>query len=282
MAQRPAVPPNLPPSRLPGELRERLFRHFRSAVITGLLTLIPLFVTLWILGFLYGRFTSFTYPIAYRLVDYLAGRNAAHFNPKIIARYTAPVLSVIISLAIIYLLGLLSGFVVGRQLLNRVEHLVENLPLIKGIYGTTKQVIGVFRKGGGGSGFQRVVLMEFPRRGIWTVAFVTGTITDTVSGESFVSVFIPMTPNPTSGFFQMVPVAQVRNTDWTVDQGIKIVLSGGLLAPGELNFGSATPPVVAPVNASPVVIPPVIALDDSPDDALIPQSAASEPAQSND
>ncbi len=121
--------------------------------------------------------------------------------------------------------------------IEAVEHFIENLPLVKSIYGTTKQVIGVFRQGSGGAGFQRVVLVEFPRPEIWTIGFVTNTIVDTSTDTKMVCVFIPMTPNPTSGFFQIVPLSQIRETDWTVDQGIKIILSGGLLAPATLNLG---------------------------------------------
>ena len=101
--------------------------------------------------------------------------------------------------------------------------------------------MGVFRQGSGGHGFQRVVLVQFPRLGTWSVAFVTNTVQDPVSAQALVCVFIPMTPNPTSGFFQMFPEADVRPTDWTIDMGIKIILSGGLLAPGNLQ---SQPPAV--------------------------------------
>jgi uncharacterized membrane protein len=161
-------------------------------------------------------------------------------------RYSmSSVFAVLFSLLIIYLLGLLGSFFIGRQILAQVEHFIENLPLIKGIYGTTKQVMAVFRQSGGGSGFQRVVLVQFPREGTWTIAFVTNTVRDgtpeaaVAEGRKLVCCFIPMTPNPTSGFFQMFPEEQVRNTDWSVDLGIKIVLSGGLLAPQDLGRKSA-------------------------------------------
>ena len=218
-------------------------RHMQSVFIGGFVVLIPLLVTLYIVSFIYHFATGFSYPVAkWMLRANIFGRVAPIDTTKA-AGYLAPLLAVLLTVAFIYLIGVLSTFVIGRRILNGVDRFVENLPLLKGIYGTTKQVIGVFRQSGGGSGFQRVVLVEFPRHGLWTIAFVTNEITDTSRGEKYVTIFIPMTPNPTSGFFQMVLEQEVRNTDWTVDQGIKIVLSGGLLAPSALNFGenAATP-----------------------------------------
>jgi uncharacterized membrane protein len=191
--------------------------------------------------------TFFTDKPANWISDHIFGDVATGFTPYL-RNITAATAAVLISLLIVYLLGLLGSFFIGRQILAQVEHFIENLPLIKGIYGTTKQVIAVFRKGGGGAGFQRVVLVEFPRQGTWTVAFVTNTVHDAATGN-LVCCFIPMTPNPTSGFFQMFPEDQVRNTDWSVDLGIKIVLSGGLLAPHELHSHAAN--TEAPLFAPP-------------------------------
>jgi uncharacterized membrane protein len=214
-------------------------RHLQSVFIGGFVVLIPLLVTLYIVSFIYHFATGFSYPVAqWMLKSNIFGRVAPIDTTKA-AAFLAPVLAVLLTAGFIYLIGALSTFVIGRQILNGLDKFVGNLPLLKGIYGTTKQVIGVFRQSGGGAGFQRVVLVEFPRRGLWTIAFVTNEITDTSCGDKYVSIFIPMTPNPTSGFFQMVLENDVRNTDWTVDQGIKIVLSGGLLAPSAMNFGEA-------------------------------------------
>jgi len=218
-------------------LRERspILAHLRKSMLTGLLTAIPLFITIYILSILYGFATKFTQPLAQYLVNRLyteSGESASAFS-NFLKATTSAGLAIAIALVIVYVLGLLGTFFIGRQILAQIEHFIGNLPLIKGIYGTTKQVMAVFRQGGGGSGFQRVVLVEFPRKGTWTLAFVTNTVHDAQIGK-LVCCFIPMTPNPTSGFFQMFPEDQVRTTDWTVDMGIKIVLSGGLLAPREL------------------------------------------------
>ncbi len=237
----PGLPPGTPPKTpQSGGFR----RHMQSVFIGGFVVLIPLLVTLYIVSFLYHFATGFSYPVAkWMLQAHVFGRFVPIDTSKA-AGYLAPVLAVLLTVGFIYIIGILSTFVIGRQILNGLDRFVENLPLLKGIYGTTKQVIGVFRQSGGGAGFQRVVLVEFPRRGLWTIAFVTNEITDTSCGKKYVTIFIPMTPNPTSGFFQMVLEDEVRNTDWTVDQGIKIVLSGGLLAPTKLNFGDTAAPAI--------------------------------------
>jgi uncharacterized membrane protein len=239
-------------------LRERspVLAHLRSIFVAGLLTAIPIFITVYIISFFYGLVTRFTTTPANWIVDHLMGSSNQGYM-EYLRTATSATFAVLISLLIVYILGLLGSFFLGRQILAQFEHFIENLPLIKGIYATTKQVMSVFRQGGGGTAFQRVVLVEFPRQGTWTIAFVTNTVLDSrpmppsPAGSSvgdagampataaaprrLICCFIPMTPNPTSGFFQMFPEDQVRDTDWTVDLGIKIVLSGGLLAPHELH-----------------------------------------------
>ncbi len=226
-----ANPPSAPRSE------SGFLRHMKSIFIGGLIALIPLFVSLWILGILFNLATGFSYPIARLVANSDFFQHIVHLNNKTAIHIVSYILALIFFVAMVYIIGLLGSLVVGRQLLNMVDNFIENLPLLKGIYGTTKQVISVFRQGGGGAGFQRVVLVEFPRLGCWTLAFVTNEVTDSNCGQRYLTVFIPMTPNPTSGFFQFFPAESVRETDWTVDQGIKIVLSGGMLAPKELHFG---------------------------------------------
>jgi len=236
-------PSHIPPATLDhaakrrkAPLRERspVLAHLRSVFFAGLLTAIPLFITVYIIGFFYAFLTKYTQLPAVWIVElfFPASDSLAYAKSAVAATF-----AVLMSLLLVYVMGLLGTFLICRQILAYFEHFIENLPLIKGIYGTTKQVMAVFRKDGGGAGFQRVVLVQFPREGTWTVAFVTNTVQDPTAPPPgrLICCFIPMTPNPTSGFFQMFPENQVRDTDWSVDMGIKIVLSGGLLAPEVLH-----------------------------------------------
>jgi uncharacterized membrane protein len=243
------ITPGGAPAAEPLKARSPILRHIRAVLITGLISAIPLFITVSILAILYGQVTKFTQPPADWIADQLLSPLAGHWiSPENLRWVTTPFLAILISLLLVYILGLLGTFFIGRKTLAHLEHFISNLPLIKGIYGTTKQVMAVFRQGGGGAGFQRVVLVQFPRLGTWTVAFVTNSVHDVATNQTLVCCFIPMTPNPTSGFFQMFPEPDVRNTDWTVDMGIKIVLSGGLLAPPRLDVAHLpTTPTAVPV-----------------------------------
>ncbi len=227
-------------------------RHLRSVMIAGLLTLIPLAVSAFIVFTIFNWFTLPSRWIANFLIASLIAPAMDWRDPEaigILQSWTAPAIALIISVLTVYIMGLLGLFGLGKRVLEAFEQLVENLPLVKGIYGTTKQVVGVFKSGGsGGHSFQRVVMVEFPRAGTWAVGFVTNTVHDELSGHDLVCVFIPMTPNPTSGFFQMFPAKDVRETDWSVDQGIKIVLSGGLLAPQVLSRPQDAPAADAAAN----------------------------------
>ncbi len=257
------------PRKIPLRERSPVLAHLRSVFITGVLTAIPLFITLYVVTVLYQLITRYTQGPAVWIVDHLlAPFQSSPFVAHMESIATAT-FAILLSLVVVYVLGLLGTFVIGRQILAQIEHFIENLPLIKGIYGTSKQVIAVFRQGGGGAGFQRVVLVQFPREGTWTVAFVTNTVHDSFNKNSIglaggitpdsasrlVCCFIPMTPIPTSGFFQMFPEDEVRDTDWSVDLGIKIVLSGGLLAPHDISApAAAVATVVSP--AAPLNVPP--------------------------
>ncbi|HTV48185.1 MAG TPA: DUF502 domain-containing protein [Phycisphaerae bacterium] len=234
--------PSISPSAAPATKAKSggFSAHLKSVFIGGLIALVPFLITIWIINIFFGIAESISGQAASLLVSFKFIQDFTHLNNHIAQTYVAPVLAVIMTVVFVYLVGVLTTLVLGRKLLDAVDHFVEHLPLLKGIYGTTKQVISVFRQGGGGAGFQRVVLVAFPGPGMWTIAFVTNEITDSSCAHRYVSVFIPMTPNPTCGFFQLIPEEQVRNTDWTVDQAIKIVLSGGLLAPSHLNFGEKT------------------------------------------
>jgi uncharacterized membrane protein len=271
MTQPPIIPttpttpatPATPGAAPVAEKHSRVFTHLRSSMFSGLITLVPLFITAYLLWIIFDFLTKFSTPIAQGLVTWAAFQfyGLADNDPLVIriTSWTSPVLALLITIIVVYILGVLSIFAVGRRILAQFEHFIENLPLVKGIYGTTKQVIGVFRQGSGGQGFQRVVLVQFPRIGTWCVAFVTNTVLDEATNERLVCTFIPLTPNPTSGFFQMFPEAEVRATDWTVDMGIKIILSGGLLAPTNIHPGQPAAPPAVPTPPLPnTAVPPAV------------------------
>jgi uncharacterized membrane protein len=137
---------------------------------------------------------------------------------------------------LIFLLGVLSRNLIGRAVLQGFERVMTKLPLARTVYSSTKDLINAFRPGGAGRSFRQVVLVEYPRAGMLAVGFVTNDVTVT-GGEpsgAMVSVYIPSPPNPTSGVLVLVDRASVRVLDMSVEDGLKFVLSGGIVSSGHL------------------------------------------------
>ena len=143
-------------------------------------------------------------------------------------------LSVGVGAAGIFLIGLLAENVLGRQLLKGLEWLLMQIPFIRGIYSATRQFLETF-SGDSTKAFRKVVLFEYPRKGLWTMGLLTGDAKGEVAEripEKMVSVFVPTTPNPTSGWLIFVPVESVQELDMDVDDAFKMIISGGVLTPG--------------------------------------------------
>ena len=147
--------------------------------------------------------------------------------------YLAPVVSVTLAVVLICLLGLFGGNVLGKQLLRGIDRLLMQVPFVRGIYSATRQFLDTFAKSGSDA-FSRVVLVEYPRKGLWTMALVTSETEGEVQirlEQRVVSVFIPTTPNPTSGWLLFVPEEDVIALEMSVDDAFKMIISGGILTP---------------------------------------------------
>ena len=154
--------------------------------------------------------------------------------------WLVPFLAVLLTLFILYVLGLFTANVFGRRMIAGVERIFERLPLVKTIYKSIKQMV-VAIGGFQGMHFQRVVLIDFPAPGYKRVAFLTSVMTDQDTGRRIASIFIPYTPYLTTGYMQLVPLEDVSETDWTVEQAVKWVMSGGLIHPDLLPFDRVHP-----------------------------------------
>jgi uncharacterized membrane protein len=122
--------------------------------------------------------------------------------------------------------------VIGRRVLDAFDGLLHRIPLVQTIYGGTKKLMTVLQNKPGG--MQRVVLIDFPRRGMKVVGFVTRTMVEEGTGREMAAVYIPTTPNPTGGYLELVPVDELTPTDWTMDQAMAFIISGGAVAPDTL------------------------------------------------
>jgi uncharacterized membrane protein len=153
--------------------------------------------------------------------------------------WVVPVVAVLLTLSILYLLGFMGASVFGRRLIHFVEWFFEKLPLVKPIYKSTKQVVKTL--GGGEMQFQRVVLVEFPRPGMKCIGFLTAVMKDMDTGRDMASIFVSTTPNPTTGYMQIVPLDEVSETNWTVEEAVKLLMSGGILSPPQVAFDKIHP-----------------------------------------
>lgn len=144
------------------------------------------------------------------------------------------VFAVILVVATLVFTGWLTTRWVGRKMLSLFDALVERVPMVRNIYGPIKKLLEVVQVRP--SGVQRVVLIDFPSRDMKTVGLVTRTLVDESSGRQLAAVYIPTTPNPTSGYLEIVPVEYITSTDWSLDEAMAFIISGGAVAPSRIRY----------------------------------------------
>jgi uncharacterized membrane protein len=216
------------------EQKKRPFpKRAQRFVLTGLLTAIPIIVTWFIISLLLEAIRSVGQPVLVWLAKQVEGS-----APWLAAYLREPVLvvvfSVVLVVAVLYALGWTAHRVLGRRLIRRFDLVMERIPLVKKIYGSTRTLLNSLQhKPGSG---QRVVLIDFPTPEMKTVGFVTRTLTDADSGRELAAVYVPTTPNPTSGYLEIVPIENVTMTNWTVDEAMTFIMSGGAVAPSQMNY----------------------------------------------
>ena len=195
-----------------------LLNHLRRKLAAGLLVVIPVGLTLFILRFLFNLADGVLAPYITRAVDLLVGEG--HYIPG---------LGMIASLIVLYLSGVIASNVLGGRLVGFGDSIMSRIPLVKSIYSSSKQFIQVFSRTGKDS-FRRAVYVEFPMEGSFSIAFVTNSVTSD-SGKIYYTVFVPTSPNPTSGYVLLLEEHRVYPTTFNVEEAMKIVMSGGMVAP---------------------------------------------------
>jgi uncharacterized membrane protein len=216
-------------------------KDIRTRMISGLLLLIPFFVTVVVIRWLFHLFAGLLKPLIVFVLEQIldpAGRQAI---PEFYVSAAATLLSVVILVLLIYAMGAIAQFVIGRRMIHVGEGLMLKIPLVGTVYSATKQVVQAMSLSDKAA-FKAVVLVEFPRPGFKAVAFSTGRIQDS-QGKAYSKVFIPTTPNPTTGFFELVPVEEVVETSLTIEEAFKMIISGGLISPDVLVLEKPKPPV---------------------------------------
>lgn len=191
-------------------------------LITGLLIWVPLVITVWVLNLLVSTMdqTLLLLPLELRTEKWLG----VHI----------PGLGVLLTLLIVFLTGLLAANIIGQRMVLFWESLLARIPVVNSIYNGVKQVSDTLFSPTG-QAFRKALLVQYPRQGSWTIAFQTGVpggdVANHLQGD-FVSVYVPTTPNPTSGFFLMMPRSDVVELDMSIDEALKYIISMGVVAPG--------------------------------------------------
>ena len=216
--------------------------RLRQYFITGLLVWLPLGVTVWVLLWLIGALDGIFGGL---LIG--AELMAPPFAPLLERLRGIPGLGVILVAIVIVGTGLFVANMFGQWSLRQWDRLMTRIPVVRSIYSSVKQVSDTLFSGSGHA-FSKALLVQYPRQGAWTIAFLTGHPGGEVAarlGEGYLSVYVPTTPNPTSGFFLVVPRADVIELAMSVDEALKYVISMGVVAPPPVREPVALPPVPA-------------------------------------
>lgn len=200
-------------------------------VLTGLLTFLPLWVTWLVFKFVFGVLAGLGEPMA-TLVRRALGLAAPDAAEALGHGWTLALMALVLTVLALYLLGWVATRVIGKRMIDGFDNLLARIPLVQTIYGGTKKLMAVLQQKP--SGVQRVVLIDFPRPGMKVAGFVTRVMTEQGSGREMAAVYIPTTPNPTGGYLVVVPVDELTPTDWTMDQAMAFIISGGAVAPDTL------------------------------------------------
>ena len=209
-----------------------MLAKLRRNIVAGLRTFIPIWITFWVISFLVGILVALGSPIVGAVISRLRLQSPAleQFFPPLFQA----TISIAIVLAFLYLLGEVATAVAGRRLLAAFDYLMARIPIVQSIYGAARQLVASFQSKPGSS--QRVVLIEFPSPDMKTIGLVTRIFTDADTGDEIAAVYVPTTPNPTSGYMELVPTSRLTMLDWTINEAMTFVMSGGAAAPPKLNY----------------------------------------------
>ncbi len=231
------TPPYNPHMQTSAPLQPRPRHSLQKTFLTGLLTLLPIWLTWVVAKFVFVLLSDASRPLIGPLLHNLAiGNPALHWLDE---AWVQTALALLATVAVILLSGLMARRVIGQRLLGWFEVLIARIPLASTIYGSARKLLDILQTQPDGT--QRVVLIDFPHEGMKSVGFVTRILREQGTDRELAAVYVPTTPNPTSGYLEIVPVDHLTPTDWSVDQAMSFIISGGAVAPDSIPFSRRTP-----------------------------------------
>jgi len=210
----------------------RVRKNISRRMASGMLVLVPVGVTLLVMRWLFNWGTSQLRPVVKYAESRLQGLHWIEALPDAWVNFYVYLLTILLLLLLLYLIGVLGQHLIGRRLIAAWESLWLKIPLARSVYGATKQVVEALSQPQG-SAFKSVVVLDFPSPGLKAIGFLTGYVEDS-AGRRFAKVLIPTTPNPTTGFLELVPADSIFITNLTVEEGFRMIISGGIVSPEDL------------------------------------------------
>ncbi|SDG88644.1 DUF502 domain-containing protein [Propionivibrio dicarboxylicus] len=211
-------------------------RHLVRTMLIGLMTIAPLWITWMLFEFVLRLLADSGRPLL-RAVGAIASASALPLAGWLQHPWVETVVALLLTVGALYVVGLLTSFMTGLRLIAALESVLARLPIIQTVYSGTKRFLQTLRtppvQG------QRVVLINFPSPQLKTLGFVTKLMRDADSGIELAAVYVPTSPNPTSGYIEIVPLAETTPIDWSVEEALAFVMTGGANAPEQLNYGRA-------------------------------------------
>ena len=205
----------------------RTLRSLRRNILAGIITIGPLFVTYLVFSFLMSVLAKVGLPAIWLL--------AAIFPEDWLGQpWLQSLLAVVLTLAVLYVVGRVTSQVVGRQAFKLFEAALDRLPVVAKIYSSVRQLLDSMMAKGESS--QRVVLVDFPIMGQKSIGFLTRTLTDETTGELLAAVLVPQAINPTSAFLQIMPIHMVTETDLNMEQAMSMIMTGGAVGPNAIRY----------------------------------------------
>jgi len=192
----------------------RILGHLGNRLLTGILVAVPLIVTIWVLA------------LAYRFINGISSPFWAALGIENI-----PILGFLTTLLLLIGLGFMATHVIGRRILEAVETIIGRLPLVSQLYNAIKQAIDSFKQMNSNPPFKRVAYVEYPSEGCFLIGFVTGQFTEGKTGRNLTLVFLPTAPNPLTGFIVAIPDEKIVDSDLTLEQATKMIITAGLVVP---------------------------------------------------
>ncbi len=213
--------------------KARLFAKIRRHFIAGILTIIPIAITFVIVKFLLDLIIKIGEPAVQGVVSLIRPYSPQLAN-WLLHPWFATIVAIVVVIVSINLLGFIATRVIGKQILSWFDAIIDQIPFVKNIYGSSKKLVTALEQKP--DGVQRVVLIDFPHKEMKVVGLVTRTFSDEHTGQKLAAVYIPTTPNPTSGYLEIVPMDKVISTSWSVDEAMTFIVSGGAVAPEHITI----------------------------------------------